>query len=74
MITCFEHGGPNPFSGAKSRSLIQLDQDESGRKLFTVTYGLQRKSGLTYSQACRELGEVILHSLCCDGKASNEGA
>lgn len=74
MKTCFEYGGPNPFAGAKSNSLIQLDQDESGRKLFTFTYGLHRKSGLTYAEACAELGTCILHMLCCDGKASNEGA
>lgn len=74
MKTVFEWGGPNHFNGAKSRSLIQVDQSESGDRLFRVTYGLQVKTGLTYEQACREIGIAILHYQCCEGIASNEGA
>lgn len=73
MKTVFEWGGPNPFNGAKSRSLVQVDQSESEEHLFRVTYGLQRKENLTYNQACLEIGVAILHKLCCDGIASNEG-
>lgn len=74
MKTVFTYGGTNPFANAKTKHLIQADQSESGKKLFTVTYGLQVKSGLTYSQACTEIGAVILHHLCCEGIADNEGA
>lgn len=71
--TVFQYGGKNPFDGAKTEALIQVDQQDKGRRLFTVTYGLQRQAGLTYSQACTELGADILHYLCCEGIASNEG-
>lgn len=74
MKTVFEFGGTNFFDGAKSKSLIQADQQASGKQLFTVTYGLQRKTGLTYEQACKEIGACILHLQCCNGIASNEGA
>jgi hypothetical protein len=73
-VTVFEFGGPNYFNGAKSRSMTQADQQQSGKRLFTVTYGLQRKTGLTYAQACAEIGACILHHQCCNGVASNEGA
>lgn len=69
----FTFGGPNTFKGAKTKNYIQVDQQESKKRLFTVTYGLQQKSGLTYSQACTEIGAVILHHQCCEGIASNEG-
>ena len=71
--TVFEFGGNNPFQGAKSLSYIQVDQDLSKRALFTVTYGLQQKSGLTYAECCAELGACILHMLSCDGIVNNEG-
>ncbi len=74
MITVFEFGGPNPFKNARAKSLIQADQSESGRRLFTVYYGLQVKKGLTYAQACAEIGACVLHHQCCQGIASNEGA
>jgi hypothetical protein len=73
MQTVFECGGANPFKGAKTKSLICVEQSESKGLLFTVTYGLQRKSGLTYAQACSEVGAAILHNACCEGLASNEG-
>ena len=73
MKTVFEFGGPNHFNGARSRSIIQADQQQGGDRLFTVTYGLERKPGLTYSEACRALGAAILHYQCCEGIASNEG-
>jgi hypothetical protein len=73
MKTLFEHGGPNTFNGAKSRSMIQLDQTECKRGLFTVTYGLQQKRGLGYRDAAKELGECILHMLACKGDLNNDG-
>lgn len=72
--TCFQYGGPNKLEGAKTDAYIQLDQRTTGRQLFTVTYGLQQTTGLTYAAAAKELGECILHHLCCEDLASNEGA
>lgn len=74
MITVFKHGGRNPFNKATTENLIEVSQQESSRRLFTVTYGVQVKKGLTYSQACTEIGACILHNACCEGLASNEGA
>lgn len=74
MKIVFETGGQNYFKQAKTKSAITMMQAESGKRLFTVVYGLQEKSKLTYSDACAELGACILHMLCCDGIASNEGA
>lgn len=71
--TVFEFGGKNPFREAKAKSFIQVDQDLSKRALFTVTYGLQQTSGLTYAECCTELGACILHLLSCDGIVNNEG-
>ena len=52
---------------------IVLKQSESGKKLFTVTYGLQITKDLSYSEACTELGQCILHALACESKLDNEG-
>jgi hypothetical protein len=73
MKAVFEWGGPNFFDKATTRSLIQVEQSEVKEALFRVTYGLQVKSDLTYSQACTEIGVAILHLQCCNGIASNEG-
>lgn len=73
MKTCFETGGPNPYPGAKTASLITLEQSESGKQLFRVTYGLHVDNGLTYAEAAKALGECILHHLCCESLVSNEG-
>lgn len=71
--TVFEFGGNNPFRGAKNKSFIQVDQDLNRRALFTVSYGLQRKTGLTYAECCAELGACVLHLLSCDGIVNNDG-
>ena len=73
MRTVFEFGGPNSFQGAKSSSVIQLDQSEGPGERFRLTYGLRVKNNLTYADACHELGAAILHWQCCEGLASNEG-
>jgi hypothetical protein len=70
----FECGGDNPYKGAKHKSLITVTQKQTKTALFTVVYGLQVKTGLTYSQACTELGACILHNACNEGLASNEGS
>lgn len=73
MKKVFGYGGENPFLGAKSEDLIQVDQSDGRGKLFTVTYGLQRKEGLTYAQAAKELGECIFHLEACNGKIDGTG-
>ncbi len=35
---------------------------------FTVVYGKQTKSSLTYADAAKELGECIMHALALEGK------
>jgi hypothetical protein len=48
---------------------IKLEQ--IGRDNFTVTYGLQIKRRLTYSQAATELGCVIMHDAACRSALDN---
>jgi len=48
---------------------VKLEQ--TGVDLFTVHYGKQVKSGLTYAVAAREFGVCIMHALACDGKLDN---
>ena len=57
---CFATGGENIFKGAKSESLIELQQ--TGFNRFTVVYGLQVKTGLSYEKACTELGACMMHA------------
>jgi len=51
---------------------VKLEQ--TGLNSFTVTYGLQVRKYLCYTQACTELGACIMHALACDGKLSSQGA
>lgn len=63
---CFASGPANPFSGApKGARLIELRQQ--GRNTFSVRYGLQMDTGLTYDRAAAALGEAIMHDACCEG-------
>jgi hypothetical protein len=64
MQTCFEI----PESSAEYG--IKLEQLNSGR--FRVTYGLQVKTGLTYSDAATELGAAIMHQAACNGLLDND--
>lgn len=41
------------------------------RNRFSVTYGLQAKDGLTYSEAAHEFGLCVMHALTCAGKVDN---
>lgn len=51
---------------------VTLFQHETGylqrKQYFKVVYGKEVHSKLTYSQACNELGQCIMHSLACAGK------
>ena len=59
---CFEY---QAFAGY----MITLTQ--TGIDRFTVQYGKQVKSNLTYAQAAAELGACIMHSRACDGVLDN---
>ena len=67
----FSFGGTNPFTN--EGCLIELYQFDNSTLLFGVTYGLQVKEGLTYSQASKELGECIFHHLACESLLDNTG-
>ena len=51
---------------------IKVEQSESTKGRFKVTYGLQVKNDLTYSEAAQELGFCIFHNLACESKLDNE--
>lgn len=42
---------------------VELSQQAPNR--FTVTYGKQVRSGLSYGQAAAEYGKCIMHALAC---------
>ena len=68
---CFATGGASPYTGApRGSQLIELRQ--LGRDSFTIRYGLQVKTRLSYGEAARELGECIMHACACDGGLDNQ--
>ena len=69
--TVFTFGGLNPYTN--EGHLIEVKQAQNKAALFTVTYGLQAKDGLTYARAAKELGECIFHHLACESELNNEG-
>lgn len=69
----FSTGGKNHYNPKSENELILLWQSEAKHGLFVLDYGLSHKAGLNHSQACKQLGQAILHNLCCEGIASNEG-
>lgn len=71
MKIIFETGGPNAFT--KGRQAVTVYQYEDKNRLFKIIYGLQVCDDLTYDRCTTELGSCILHMLCCEGIASNEG-
>jgi hypothetical protein len=48
-----------------------IELRQNGVNRFTVTYGRQVESGLTYSQAATKYGEAIMHALACEGRLDN---
>ena len=48
---------------------IKLQQ--RGKDCFRVVYGKQIDDGLTYNQACTELGAALMHALACGGRLDN---
>lgn len=41
---------------------IKFDKDH-----YVVSYGLQEDNCFSYEEACRKIGENIMHQLCCEG-------
>lgn len=39
---------------------------------YTVQYGLQVRENLSYGEACDELGQAIMHTLCSEGKMDSD--
>lgn len=66
---CFSTGGANTFVGAKSAQMLELQQ--TGFDSFTITYGLQVKTGLNYEKAAMGLGACIMHMQACNGSLDN---
>jgi hypothetical protein len=44
---------------------------QAGKDNFTVIYGKQIRTHLTYSQAAKAFGESVFHALACDQKLDN---
>ena len=72
MRTVFTYGGHNPYC-ATADAMIQLRQSEDKDARFILTYGCEKTPDLTYSMACRKLGEAMLHHLSCESIVNNEG-
>lgn len=64
MILCFNRDGD--FN-------LKLEQHETGRRLFRVTYGQHVRDRLTYAEAAHELGECLMHCLACESKLGDTG-
>ena len=73
MKIVFTHGGNNPWN-SKATALIELKQAETKQALFTLTYGAQVDTGLTYSRAAKLLGESMFHYMACESQLNNDGA
>ena len=52
---------------------LKLEQSESKRGRFRVTYGKQVSNNLVYSEAAALYGECLFHALACAGLLDNEG-
>lgn len=46
---------------------IRLERQKRKHR-YTVVYGKQERSGLTYANAALELGLAMMHALTCEGK------
>jgi len=44
---------------------------QTGLDSFTVLYGEQSRTGLTYAKAAQEYGASIMHALACGGLLLN---
>lgn len=60
--------GREVYRSHEDKFCVRLFQNQR-RKLmpFTVLYGLEYWTSLTYTEACMKLGTAMLHRLSCDG-------
>lgn len=72
MKTVFTFGGANPYN-KKATALIEIKQSDSKTALFTVIYGAECVTDLTYGRAAKLFGEFMFHHLACESKLNNEG-
>jgi len=56
------------FSIPATTTPFGITLSQKSHKNFTVKYGKQVKNNLSYSDAAKEFGLALLHSLNCDGK------
>lgn len=68
MSLCATYG-PHNYIGERKGMLIELWQ--AGPDSFSVLYGLQKKSGLTYGEAATEFGACVMHYEACNGSLDN---
>ncbi len=52
------------FEGSGHQYAVSIKQ--TSKKRYTVTYGLQVRTGLSYSEAAKELGLCLMHSMACE--------
>ena len=50
---------------------LNVKLEQTGFDQFTVVYGKQVKTGLSYADATTELGICLMHSLACEGFLDN---
>jgi hypothetical protein len=46
-------------------------RQRKGSKMYSVQYGAEIHSGMTYQQAATKLGECLMHALACNGAISD---
>jgi len=65
---------PTPAKGYTLRAVYEDGVIElwarytSSGKMFALVYGLEIKTGRSYAEACRDLGQALLHVAQCEGK------
>jgi hypothetical protein len=66
-----------PFDQSTMRGECVFDREngvrliQTGKDRFTVVYGKEVKTGLTYAQAGSAYGLAIMHALACEGLLDN---
>lgn len=66
-----EQAKPNPESCIKLDLAFPVEVTQQGNNSFTVVYGKQVKTGLSYVQAAHQFGQCVFHALACAGKLEN---
>jgi len=72
MKTVFTYGGNNPYD-AGFPALITLLQSDQKHGRFTLIYGMEITVNMQYAEACKKLGQAIMHHLACESLINYEG-